>query len=106
MRFLLATSCTKATDIIICYVLVTSRWPSDAHFTSIESLLMLRYGNNIICVVCMLQFSIKFLAIPAIIALLAWLAISHPQATANTVFTVLEFVKEHPAAASIGTWPV
>lgn len=48
------------------------------------------------------QLAISYLLYPAIAALLAYLAISHPEATASSIYTVLEFVKEHPAASSVG----
>jgi hypothetical protein len=34
--------------------------------------------------------------------MLAYAAVSFPEQTANSVYTVLEFVKEHPTAASVG----
>ena len=51
---------------------------------------------------CSVQTAINYLAIPAIIAMLAFAAVSFPEQTANSIYTVLEFVKEHPTASSIG----
>ena len=48
------------------------------------------------------QTAINYLAIPAILAMLAYAAVSFPEQTANSVYAVLEFVKEHPTASSIG----
>ncbi|WIA37274.1 hypothetical protein OEZ86_014217 [Tetradesmus obliquus] len=50
----------------------------------------------------LIRLAISYLLYPAIAALLAYLAISHPEATASSIYTVLEFVKEHPAASSVG----
>jgi len=51
---------------------------------------------------CCLQTAINYLAIPAILAMLAYAAVSFPEQTANSIYTVLEFIKEHPTASSIG----
>lgn len=48
------------------------------------------------------QTAINYLAIPAILAMLAYAAVSFPEQTADSVYAVLEFVKEHPTASSIG----
>jgi len=45
--------------------------------------------------------AINYLAFPAIVAMLAWLAISYPQQAANSVYYVLEFAKDHPVASSV-----
>lgn len=50
----------------------------------------------------MAQIAINYLAIPLILAMLAYAAVSFPETTANTLYTVLEFIKEHPTASSIG----
>lgn len=39
---------------------------------------------------------------PAVVALLSWLAISYPQQTAASIEVTLEFIKYHPVASSIG----
>lgn len=51
---------------------------------------------------CCSQTAINYLAIPAILAMVAYAAVSFPEQTANTTYTVLEFIKEHPTASSIG----
>ncbi|KAF8065807.1 hypothetical protein HT031_002867 [Scenedesmus sp. PABB004] len=50
----------------------------------------------------LIRTATRYLALPAIAALLAWQAVTHPQATASTIYAVLEFVQEHPAASSVG----
>jgi hypothetical protein len=47
------------------------------------------------------QVAITYLFYPLIAALLAYLAISHPEQTASSIYLLLEFVKEHPAASSV-----
>jgi hypothetical protein len=46
--------------------------------------------------------AINYLAIPLSLAMLAYAAVSFPETTANTLYTVLEFIKEHPTASSAG----
>jgi hypothetical protein len=47
------------------------------------------------------QVTINYLFYPVIVALLAYLAISHPEQTANSIYVLLEFIKDHPAASSV-----
>jgi hypothetical protein len=49
----------------------------------------------------LIRVAINYLIYPVIVALLAYLAISHPEQTANSIYVLLEFIKDHPAASSV-----